>query len=356
MSDSRGKSDDAGTFDAAARAMGRAVGYFRRLYSKDEKDAEAQKDAGKRRKPDKTKKKTARRRGRDKVPAQPTRATAPAAAAPAHKPAHLEQEISRKEEELDRVYAAIASGGSEGLARSVGAGPDQLSELIQRARELKQELSEHRTDLARLQRAAARERALKRTEAPPTGKAGLPEPPPDTSRVRSGRKRGGSKARPERVEGTAADPAQEIRREVARLAMGDESLRLLVERVARNLVDPNADVRRTATVRLGELDLPQTAGLLVPLVSDPADKVAIAALNALVRLGNPASAELFRRHLGSDNLHIRLAALRGVAKVGEEGAVTHLADALDDDEPAIRKAAATLLGWREAGDAVRPLL
>jgi HEAT repeat protein len=337
------ESENGGTFDAAARAMGRAVGYFRRLYKK-EPDGETKKEKRPLRKaPPKTRSSAKSRTAPSKVPASLDRQ------------ARAELELNRLEEELDRIYAAIASGASTSNDRP-GAATSELSDLIDRARELKEQLNERRTDLARLERAAARERALKRTQPPKAQAEPSRQPAPDaTTRQRGGRKSDGRLKR-RKVEQPPRDPAAEIRRQVSRLAIEDESVRLVVERMARNLTDADADVRRTAAVRLGELDLPAASGLLIPLVADPTEKVSIAALNALVRLGSPSSTELFKKHLTNSNLHIRLAAIRGLAKVGGDGLDHHLIEALEDEEPIIRKNVATLLGWRESQDAVRPLL
>jgi hypothetical protein len=331
--------ENGGTFDAAARAMGRAVGYFRRLYKKEPDDAP----------PTEKKRKRRVRPVRNKRDAPKSRAPLGAL----DKQARAELEINGMEEELDRIYAAIASGASTDERR--GAAPSELSRLIDRARDIKQQLGERRTDLARLERAAARERALKRTQ-PPKVQAEPPLQAPAALKQRPGGRKPDPKLRRRKADLPARDPAAEIRRQVSRLAIEDESVRLVVERMARNLTDPDADVRRTAAVRLGELDLPAASGLLIPLVADPAEKVSIAALNALVRLGSPGSSEVFRRHLTSANLHLRLASIRGLAKVGGDGVDRHLIEALEDREAIIRKNVATLLGWRESQDAVRPLL
>jgi hypothetical protein len=299
--------------NAAARAIGRAVGFFRRRDPRKEQ-SEAEQP-----------KRTTRRRA----------STVSKASHDAGK-----AEISRIEAELDRVYGAIVAGAGAERVAGASTAASELNDLIMRARSLKDQLRERRLDLARLERVAARERQLRPSRAS--------EPPPAPREPQRRRE-------PERPRPVGALEREIERVQNAREGFADASDRLVFERLARNLADEDPEVRRTAAGQLGELG-PPAVRVLSLAVDDSSERVRVAALNALARIGSPAASPLFRSLAADKNHHLRLASLRGLAKAGDPEANRSLVDALEDEHPLIRKTAATLLGWREVRTALRPLL
>ncbi len=302
---------EAGGLATAGRAFGRAIGFIRRLTPKKSEDG-------------------SRPSSRPKPKAPKPRS--PAKAGASARPEELVGEIARLETELDGLHAGIV-GGTRAPAEG-GRSAAELDQLVQRARALRASLQEKHRALARLERATARERRLaSRGIAEEQASAGAPP-------KNGARKPAEAHAKPGRA---AAPPA-------ARDAARD----LVVSKLTQELESSDAEVRRNAASRLGDLKEGSAVRPLARALEDPTDGVRVAALNALARIG-AGPLEVFTRFLNDENHHLRLAALRGIAEVGSEDTIPKLVEALEDDHTMVAKTAATLLGWREARASVMPL-
>jgi hypothetical protein len=305
-----------GSLAAAARAVGRAVGFLRRISFGSVTSRSRPRRALD--EPERGKKRLASSK-RDEA---------------------LRSEISKLEAALDGVYDSLVTGASSEIRPSSA----DLDKLVQRARVLRNKLNEKRAQLDRAARAEARERRLR-----PAPQAAS-QPAADRSRKRE------REEPPRRSHAIPAVRAATIRRELEQLPSERSSDELIFERLARSLTDEEAEVRRAAVSQLADLDGAPVGRLLAMLVDDPSEKVRVAALNALGRRGDGEHAAMFKRLCGDPNHNLRLASLRGLAKTDDPEANHQLVEALEDDHAGIRKTCAMLLGWREATEAVRPLI
>jgi hypothetical protein len=247
----------------------------------------------------------------------------------AHK--ELVGQVARLEVELERMHMAITSG-----APSADRSGDRLTDYMEGARQLRDRIQEKRLEVVRLERRIARERQL-------LGLSG-------TAEQRA--------AAPAAVPAAAMKPA--VRPEVSRPLVTESSIkgalersniqeaaeRLLVAGIADGLRSENPEVRRQAMIRLGARPQP-VVRLLVLGADDPDERVRLAALSGLVGQKGTGVVELFRRFLSEKSAALRLAALRGLASVDAELLTTsELKAALDDAEPTVRRAAASVIGMR----------
>jgi hypothetical protein len=240
----------------------------------------------------------------------------------------LALEIARLEAELERLHARIArpalSLAGDGEPRGA-----ELERLIARARSLRDALQERRERLLRLERHVARERwlASQETGARTEGSAGR----------RGARSRANGRA-----------PAGVVREVIRRIPIQKSRERTEIEQLGRELQSRDPELRRRACVRLGELRHPAAHKLLIAAARDRNERVRLAALAGLSGERAPAVIAAFRESLRSSSPGVRLAALRALssadARLLEGG---DLARALEDEEPSVRRAAATLAGWRE---------
>jgi hypothetical protein len=261
----------------------------------------------------------------------------------------LETEIHRLETELDRVYARVVEGVGQAKRNQLDPATPELAEVIDLSRELRERLRAKRAELTRLERDAARELKLLRvmpaaTELPSTREnfptaPNPPEEPPDSEQS----------VLEERVRNS-------ILRASRISSFDDKSKQVIFEKLVGDLLASDPEVRRNAAARLGELKTSAVFGVLRAALFDPENKVRAAALNSLALLGDDSPPELFRRYTNSTQHHLRLAALRGLARAKDPKDDPTLLAALEDAHPAVRKAAATYLGWRETRGVTRALI
>jgi HEAT repeat protein len=259
----------------------------------------------------------------------------------------LEADIAALERELDLIYTAIVHDAGHVLAEDdVGEGPD-LSATIERARELKVTLRAKRAELVRNKREAARRSRLLRTAADETRRTAEPD-------------RAVAESRMDRADSGRYAVSGKLRKAIAAAerspAFEDEAQQIIFENAASDMRDPDPDIRRAAVARLGETGSFAATDILSATVEDPDQRVRVAALNSLALLGDPSAAALFRRHTTSPDHHLRLAALRGLSRIGTEGDAPTIIAGLRDERAAVRKSAATYLGWRRDRAAIKPLI
>lgn len=248
----------------------------------------------------------------------------------------LRDEISGLEGELERLHSLITSSAVVSNSGTGGERPT-VDSLLAQSRRLRDRLHDKRYRLARVERAIARERRL--------AAVGPNAPASDEEPIRARRARE-APSRAARAESRDDPRVRTVFRTVEKALFDNRTAKLEFKRLAERLVDASPNVRREAVNRLGELDHPAAFDLLLVAVGDPNERVRLAALNGLGGMSRAAPADLFRSFLHDRNGSLRLAALRGLANMGSGAlAVTEMTAAIEDEDPAVRKAAATVLGW-----------
>jgi outer membrane biosynthesis protein TonB len=271
------------------------------------------------------------------------RGTAPRAPAPSRERfqklelarKQLADEVSRREAELERMHVTITSGGT---ARAVAdGGRERLTEVMESARQLREKIQEKRLQLVRLERRIARERQLLGLHGG-AGDARTSEVPAPSRVV--------TRAPRESAQRAPLDK-RAIKAALAKTRFSDRAERALVEGIAEGLVSDNVEMRQRAVTRIAGRPQPSIA-LLILAVEDPDNRVRLAALSGLNgQKANPV-VDLFRRFLRNKSSALRLAALRGLASIdGRLLGDDDLVAALEDSDAGVRRAATSLLGWRQ---------
>jgi HEAT repeat protein len=212
---------------------------------------------------------------------------------------------------------------------------------VARARELRERISEKQTELLRVERHVDRERRLHskpRVRTKKRAKSLAPRGPGAKERKALERQR------------------HAVFRVLETAPFRDRTERVLVERIAAGLFSEDLVNRRQSTLELRRVASVAAVRLLMIAAKDPARRVRVSALNALVGSENRAVLEVFRRCLHDRDPQVRLTAMRGLACVGAELSVDELLTALDEGDAELRKTAASILGWRSGADVVRPLV
>jgi hypothetical protein len=247
-------------------------------------------------------------------------------------------EIEQLEGQIEPLYDSIARGAAGPPSAFRGA---ELEEMVERSRHMRDDLQAKRLELARIERMLARERRLEpalaiERELPSGGEATRPRAPARAPRPPS-----------------PSPQEREVAAALERFSSPVRSHYLVFEKAAQALFDEDANIRRHAAIQLAELPSAGSQELLLRALEDPVERVRVAALNALANHVTPP--DVFQRFLHDKSPHLRLASLRGLAKLESRVGEPALIAALEDDDPAVRRSVATLLGWREAKPAVRPL-
>jgi HEAT repeat protein len=254
----------------------------------------------------------------------------------------LRAETVALERELERIHGMITSGMVPPAGAAAGGASD-LDALVTKARELRDALQEKRLEVLRIEHNIGREQQLRRAERRPNAAPEDDKPAPATRR---------------RFFSPKVAAGNDGRRRAVSRALGaarfaDRSEELLVQRMADGLLHDDPEKRRDAVAKIAARPQPALS-LLFLAAEDPNDRVRLAALSGLSGCRQPAASHLFRRFLRDRNAALRLAALRGLATIDARLlGDSELMATIEDPEPAVRRAAAALLGWRREGGKVR---
>ena len=131
--------------------------------------------------------------------------------------------------------------------------------------------------------------------------------------------------------------------------MPDDSATLL-----ENLRDSNWRVRRSAVLKLGELNDPATLPEMIALLEDKDSDVREAAVGAVAAM-KPASEPLVKL-LHDGNLDTRVAAAQTLALLGDKAAIPDLIDALNDESMWVRQPVVQALGATRSAKAIPALV
>jgi len=140
----------------------------------------------------------------------------------------------------------------------------------------------------------------------------------------------------------------------AKLLVGQGTDRLTplqreIEKQRQRLSSPEAEERRDALMRLGNLHRPEASRTAAAALNDLVPSVRVAAAHAIVSLPTDEAASLLLPLLQDKSEFVRREAAYALGKTRSRAAVTQLTNALlTDKEPGVRGAAAVALG--ETGD------
>jgi HEAT repeat protein/beta-lactamase regulating signal transducer with metallopeptidase domain len=138
-------------------------------------------------------------------------------------------------------------------------------------------------------------------------------------------------------------------RELAAWALGEIEDPRAGPGLAAALEDAEPAVRRRAIWALGEIELRSAPPALIEALRDEDIRVRRLALRALAEMEDPAAvpgmAALF--HAADADTETRRAVIRALAEIHDPAAYQVLVEALNDEDPEIRRAAARALGRRE---------
>ncbi|MDE3242601.1 MAG: HEAT repeat domain-containing protein [Nitrospirota bacterium] len=134
----------------------------------------------------------------------------------------------------------------------------------------------------------------------------------------------------------------------------------IVARLVSLLKDPDPVVRRTAALSLGKIAEPDTAASLRDGLFDPDTLVRQHSAWALGNLGeaaiDPAGLVLVQK-LNDPSPAVKSTVAQAIGKIGAtQGMVELLGDALEEADPATRRAVVQALGWLESPSAYQMLL
>jgi hypothetical protein len=133
--------------------------------------------------------------------------------------------------------------------------------------------------------------------------------------------------------------------------------RAIFEKIAGDLLDNEMEIKILAASELGKIGNRAAVPVLYEAVKFDNPYLTSEIINSLINLEDPKSVSLFRETVTDPSYRVRMVSLRGLYKLGEEKETALLLiDALRDEHPAVRKTAATFIGWKDYPDAVPGLV
>ena len=245
-------------------------------------------------------------------------------------------ELARLEMRLDEQRELIARGPLTG-AMDGEQRTELLDSMVAQTRRLKEEIRDRREELGRVERQIVRSGRLTRSrptrvdEAEGDAQASIEDPDRTGESIERKRRRANLQAGLRRV---------------MRAGLEQHTNQLKFEDMVQGLFGDSVELQREMAGRLGETRTRLALDLLVMAADDPSDRVRLAVLNGLLGFRATEAIEVHRRFLHDDQVLLRVAALRSLASVKRALSDDQLLEAVEDPHPAMRKAAATVLGWR----------
>ena len=152
------------------------------------------------------------------------------------------------------------------------------------------------------------------------------------------------------------DADDEIRLMVAEALPYTDSYRLTPIITDALVQSPHSEVKVYCLKTLGKLKYNKALPQITPLMNDPAETVREAAAEALVNIGDPSTADLFRTYISDDNAVIRALCAEGLARINNTASTPLLVGALSDKEASVRTSAISALGQLKAKEALNPII
>ena len=120
--------------------------------------------------------------------------------------------------------------------------------------------------------------------------------------------------------------------------------------------DPSPTVREAALRGLGAVALPNSFDVFVMALADPDPRVRHAAIDGLQGSGEPRTIEVLQPLLNDQQGWVRIHACQAITKIDSHAGIDAAITLLHDRKRWVRRDAARLLGDRQAGRAVEPLV
>ena len=152
------------------------------------------------------------------------------------------------------------------------------------------------------------------------------------------------------------DADDEIRLMVAEALPYTDSYRLTPIITDALVQSPYSEVKVYCLKTLGKLKYNKALPQITPLMNDPAETVREAAAEALVNIGDPSTADLFRTYISDDNAVIRALCAEGLARINNTESTPLLVGALSDKDASVRTSAISALGQLKAKEALNPII
>jgi hypothetical protein len=129
--------------------------------------------------------------------------------------------------------------------------------------------------------------------------------------------------------------------------------RLLSKRAVENATSGDPSLRGMAAREVARVRHPVALAILLHLARDSAPEVRKQALESMLDRDDLAAFPLFAEALADEDVWVRLTAVRGIYNnTDEENSIALLIEALEDKAAAVRRRAATCLGWADATESV----
>lgn len=120
----------------------------------------------------------------------------------------------------------------------------------------------------------------------------------------------------------------------------------ILQEAVRDIRSGDARVKATAVRALGRLRNRLVVPVLVEAFEDASDIVRSECLSALAEIGEPSTVAVFKAALAHDeSVRVRLAAVRGLYRLGCLESAPAIVKALQDEQASVRRRAALCLGW-----------
>lgn len=129
----------------------------------------------------------------------------------------------------------------------------------------------------------------------------------------------------------------------------NESDRLIIEKLVRDLAENDVEIRRLAVIELGKIQNPLTIPVLMKALCYNHVPLQIEVINSLISLEAQQSYSALVEFVTHKNEKLRREAIRGLYKIGGTKSVPYLLEALNDRSADIRRSAVLYLGWLRAG-------
>ncbi|MBF0450778.1 MAG: HEAT repeat domain-containing protein [Candidatus Magnetomorum sp.] len=135
------------------------------------------------------------------------------------------------------------------------------------------------------------------------------------------------------------------------------SERAKFETIAKDLLDPENEIRVLAAAELSKMENLAAVPVLIEIGRDNDPFLKSEAINSLINLNDLRAIPLFKEKAQDPHYRVRIASLRGLYKMIDDDDLKNiLIQAIRDEHPEVRKTAVTFIGWKDYSDGVPPLV
>ncbi|HUV49783.1 MAG TPA: HEAT repeat domain-containing protein [Anaerolineae bacterium] len=135
------------------------------------------------------------------------------------------------------------------------------------------------------------------------------------------------------------------------------SEREIFNKIANDLLDAEIDIKILAAAELGKIASVASVPILMEAVKFDNPELTSEIINSLISIGDARAIPVFKGNADHQDHRIRTGCLRGLYKMAEnEEAIPVMTKALRDENPEVRRTAATFIGWKDYTDVVPSLV